>query len=304
MVVNGAAGAGMPSIVDAHHHLWDLGVRDHAWLHEDQPWADAGSLARLRRSFTLAELAPEATAAGVTRTVVVQTDAGPGETADLLALAADSDLVAGVVGWTDLTDPGVAYEIAALRALPGGARLAGIRHPLLSEPDDGWLRRPAVLRGLAAVAAAGLAYDVVCLPRHLPGALAAARAVPELTVVLDHLGNPDGPPGDGPWAVTMRGLAALPGTVCKLSGVLSDAFTPGTGEIDPLVRGYYETALQAFGPGRIMFGSDWPVCTLTSSYAGVLAAALTLTAGLSRAERAAVFAETARRAYRLDGEGR
>ena len=289
-----------PGIVDAHHHVWDLSVRDLGWLHEEQPWADAASMARLRRSFTLADLGPQAAAAGVTATVAVQTDMAPGESSDLLALAAPGGLVAAVVGWVDLTAPGAADELAGLKEQPGGERLAGIRHPLFGEPDD-WLRRPDVLRGLAAVAAAGLVFDVVGWPAQLPGALAAARAVPGLTFVLDHLGNPDGDPGDGPWARSLRDLAALPNTVAKLSGVQSAAFTPGTRDIDPLIRAYCDQAMSTFGPGRLMFGSDWPPCTLTASYPDVLAATRLLTSGLSEAEQAAVFAGTARRVYRLLG---
>jgi L-fucono-1,5-lactonase len=319
----GASGGGDPGtgIVDAHHHVWDLSVRDHDWLHEEQSWADEASMARLRRSFTVADLEPLAAAAGVTATVVVQTDIGPGESADLLALAASGGLIGAVVGWVDLTAAGTADAIAGLTAQPGGQRLAGIRHPLLSESGDGWLERPDVRRGLAAVAAAGLVFDVVCRPGQLRGALAAARALPGLTFVLDHLGSPDGEPGNGPWARTMRELAALPNTVVKLSGVLSEVFTPGgaaagvpvippavspgrapgSREIDPLVRAYCEQAMGMFGPGRTMFGSDWPPCTLTTSYPDVLAAARAVTGGLTEAELAAVFAGTARRVYRLPG---
>jgi L-fuconolactonase len=298
-----SSGAG--GIVDAHHHVWDLSVRDHDWLHEEQPWADEASMDRLRRSFTMADLEPLAAAAGVTATVAVQTDIAPGESADLLALAASGGLVGAVVGWVDLTAPDAADAISRLTGEPGGERLAGIRHPLLSESDDGWLQRPDVLRGLAAVAAAGLVFDVVCLPDQLPGALAAARALPGLTFVLDHLGNPDGDPAGGPWARTLRDLAALPNTVAKLSGVLSEAFTadgdPGTRNIDPVIEAYCGQAMSAFGPGRLMFGSDWPPCTLTASYPDVLAAARAVTGGLTDAERAAVFAGTARRVYRLPG---
>ncbi len=287
-------------VVDSHHHAWDLSVRDHDWLHEDQVWADPESMARLRRSFTVADLEPLATAAGVTATVAVQTDIAPGESTDLLALAATGGLLAAVVGWVDLTAPGAGDALADLKAQPGGDRLAGIRHPLFGEPD-GWLRRPEVRRGLAAVAAAGLVFDVVSLPTQLPGALAAARAMPGLTFVLDHLGNPGGDPANGPWAEAMRRLAALPNTVAKLSGVLSEAFIPGTRDIDPMVRAYSERAMNWFGPDRMMFGSDWPPSTLTASYADVLAAARVLTSGLTEAEQAAVFAGTARRVYRLPG---
>jgi L-fuconolactonase len=147
----------------------------------------------------------------------------------------------------------------------------------------------------------GLAYDVVCAQRQLPGVLAAAEAVPWLTFVLDHLGNPeDDPPGGGPWASMMGQFAALPNTVCKLSGVLSVAYPDGEAEkLSPLVREYFDITLEAFGPDRMMYGSDWPPCTLTSSYARVLDAARELTAGLSPAERQAIMSGTAQRVYRL-----
>jgi L-fuconolactonase len=291
-------------VIDAHHHVWDLSVRA-------QPWLDRDGLGPLRRNFTMADLEPEATAAGVTATVVVQTVTEPGETPDLLALAAGHHLVGGVVGWVDLASPGVADAISALLERPDGHYLAGIRHPVLVERDAGWLARPDVLRGLAAVAEAGLAYDVVCTPSQLPAAVTAAASLPQLTFVLDHLGNPEGDgPGSGPWADAVRALALLPNTVGKLSGVLSEAFAirgaaadPGRGALDPLVQRYFDTSLRAFGPDRLMYGSDWPPCTLTSSYADVLTAARMLTGGLSPAEQAAVFGATARRIYGLGRTG-
>lgn len=298
-------GDGPGPVIDAHHHVWDLSVRA-------QPWLDQDGLGPLRRNYSMADLEPEAAAAGVTATVVVQTVIEPGETPDLLALAAAHHLVAGVVGWVDLASPGVADAIAGLLERPGAQYLAGIRHPVLAERDAGWLARPEVLRGLAAVAEAGLAYDVVCSRPQLPAAVTAAAALPQLTFVLDHLGNPEGDePGDGPWAGAVRALAALPNTVGKLSGVLSGAFrirgaAPaglGRGTLDPLVLRYFDTALAAFGPHRLMYGSDWPPCTLTSSYADVLAAARVLTGGLSTAEQAAVFGATARRVYGLGRPG-
>ena len=296
-------------LVDTHHHLWDPSAPYQGWLHEDQLWASEEEMARLRRSFTVADLEPEARAAGVTSTVVVQTAIAPDETPELLSLAAANDLIGAVVGWVDLASPGATDALAALRELPGGGYLAGIRHPVLVETDAQWLARPQVLRGLAAVADAGLAYDIVCLPSHLPAAVTAATALPGLTFVLDHLGNPDGDPdGDGPWAKAIRELGALPNTVCKLSGVLSMAFPagrqaaqdgPSVADIDPLIRRYYEVSLQAFGPDRLMFGSDWPPCTISSAYRDVVTAARLLTAGLSQAEQDAVFAATARRTYGL-----
>ena len=132
------------TVIDAHQHFWVLAAHDQPFLRSHP------SLAPLLRDFTVGELAPQAAAAGVTGTVVVQTVLEPGETPELLELAATGGLVAGVVGWADLEAPDVADAIAGLRELPGGNRLSGLRHPLLGEPDLGWLTRPAVLRGLAA----------------------------------------------------------------------------------------------------------------------------------------------------------
>lgn len=274
------------TVVDAHHHVWDLSVRDQDWIAADSP---------LRRDFTMADLAPEAAAAGVDRTVLVQTITVPEETPEFLALAAGHDLVAGVVGWTDLTRPDVADELARLRALPGGSRLKGIRHQVQGEPDPEWLLRPDVRRGLTAVADAGLVYDLVVLPHQLPACAKAADSLPHLTFVLDHLGKP--PIASGalePWASTVRTLAALPNTVCKLSGMVTEADLAAW-TIDDL-RPYADTVLDAFGPERLMFGSDWPVCTLAATYGGVLDTARLL---LGAQDSAQIFEGTAVRVYGL-----
>jgi L-fuconolactonase len=302
-------------IVDAHHHVWDLAVRAQPWLDTDEV------LAPLRRRFSSADLAPQAAAAGVVSSVVVQTVTEPTETPELLALAGTDPLVAAVVGWTDLTAPGVADALAELRARPSGQFLVGIRHPLLTEPDPDWIARPEVRRGLAAVAAAGLTFDLVLQPDRLPAAVLAAAEVPELTFVLDHLGNVDvtsTAEPDEAWAESFSALAALPNTVCKLSGILGEpgspdmaspepgeAGGPGPGEAggqEPSVaqlRPYFDLAMARFGPQRLMFGSDWPVCTLTAQYRDVVAAALALTADLSAPEQEAILAGTARATYRI-----
>ncbi|MEW2300561.1 amidohydrolase family protein [Streptomyces sp. NPDC006655] len=274
--------------VDAHHHVWDLSVRD-------QDWLTGPELQPLRRTFTVADLEPEARAAGVTRTVLVQTVTVPEETPEFLALADTHDLVAGVVGWTDLTRPDVADELARLRELPGGRYLKGVRHQVQGEPDPRWLLRPDVHRGLTAVADAGLVYDLVVLPHQLPAAAEAARSHPGLTFVLDHLGKPPIAAGSTePWATAVRALAALPNTVCKLSGMVTEA-DPASWTLDDL-RPYAETVLDAFGPNRLMAGSDWPVCTLAGSYAEVLDAARRL---IPPTEHTAVFETTATHVYGL-----
>jgi L-fuconolactonase len=277
-------------IIDAHHHVWDLAVRD-------QPWISGPDMAPIRRSFGLDDLRPSAEAAGVGATVLVETVNAAAETPEMLSLAAADPLAAAVVGWTDLTSPAVADELARLAELPGGSRLAGIRHQVQSEPDPDWLRRPDVLRGLGAVAAAGLCYDLVIRPGQLAAATFAAAAVPGLTMVLDHAAKPPvtGQQLDA-WATAVRALAALPNTVCKLSGLVTEA-PPGT----PVTafRPVADTIISAFGPARIMFGSDWPVCLLAADYGQVMDLAQALTAGLSPAERAAVFGRTAARVYRI-----
>jgi L-fucono-1,5-lactonase len=280
------------------------------------PGRQAAAVARAARArtaaaaFTEADLRPEAAAAGVTATVVVQTVTDTAETAELLELAAASGLVTGVVGWVGLEDPAVADRLAVLRGRPDGRLLCGIRHPLLVEPDPRWLARPAVLHGLRAIGQAGLCYDLVLPAQVLPAAVEAAAACPGLMFVLDHLGNPEiAARPDERWVAAVRQLAALPNTACKLSGILGEpppggrpatarpaAATPP--DVKHLVP-YFDTVLEAFGPGRLMFGSDWPVCTLTASYQAVIAAARALTAGLGEHERAEIFGGTARRVYRL-----
>jgi len=279
-------------IVDAHHHLWDLGVRD-------QDWITGPALAPLRRDFLLGDYRSVADVNGIAASVVVQTVTVPGETPELLALAAVSDLIAGVVGWTDLTAPDVADRIAVLQEQPGGGKLVGLRHQVQSEPDPDWLTRPDVLRGLAVVAQAGLVYDLVITAGQLSQATRAAAAVPELTFVLDHLGKPPIAAGRiEPWTQDLRGLAALPNTVAKLSGLVTEADWRRWQVTD--LRPYAEIALDAFGPARMMFGSDWPVCTLAASYGEVLALAREVLGDhLALAERDAVFAGNAVTAYGL-----
>jgi len=296
-------------VIDAHHHLWDLAVRDQEWISGDL-------MAPIRRTFTLDDLRPLAREAGVDVTVLVQTVTVAAETPEMLALAAGGSptaggsaaasgssvgdpLVAGVVGWTDLTNPAAAVELARLADLPGGHCLVGIRHQVQSEPDPDWLRRPDVIRGLRAVAAAGLCYDLLVLPHQIPAAIYATAAVPGLTMVLDHAGKPPIGCGDlGAWARAVREFAALPNTVCKLSGLVTEAPPGARPQTFAQVA---DVVLSAFGASRVMFGSDWPVCLLGSDYAGVMALARSLVTGLSDAERAAVFGGTAERVYGIGG---
>jgi len=270
--------------VDAHHHLWDLAVRD-------QPWIDGGALAPLRRSFGVEDLLNAAR--GIDLTVVVQTVTVPEETPDLLALAASSELIGGVVGWVDLTAPDVADALAGLER----EWLVGIRHQVQSEPDPRWLCRDDVRAGLRAVADAGLVYDLLTLPPQLPAAIETVRALDDLVFVVDHLSKPPIASGElEPWATHMRTLAAHENVVCKLSGMVTEADWQ-TWTVDDL-RPFAETVLEAFGADRVMFGSDWPVCTLAASYDRWVEAAEAL---VGPADHEMIFGETARRTYTLTG---
>lgn len=278
--------------IDAHHHLWDLSRRPQGWL-------DGPALRPIRRDFTAADLAAATAGSGIDRTVLVQVLADLDETREFLAAADGSTLIAAVVGWADLTSPRVADDLAELRAGRGGRLLAGVRHLVQAERDPGWLARPEVIAGLRAVAAQGLAYDLLVLPHQLPAAIAAVRAVPELTFVLDHIAKPPIAAGRlEPWAGLVGELAAEPNVFCKLSGMATEA-DPAAWTVEDL-RPYAERVLDVFGPSRVMFGSDWPVCLLAGGYGRIMDAARELTAGLSAAESDAVFRAAAAGAYRLD----
>lgn len=281
-------------IVDAHHHLWDPAARRHAWL-DDLP--------QLRRPFTLADYTAAAAAAGVTVSVLVQVLNSAEETGEFLALAAASAedgplVIAGVVGWADLTREDLGDELDRLRGLPGGDRLVGLRHLVQDEPDPGWLERPSVKRGLRAVGAAGLVFDLLVRPAQLPAALRTARELSDVRFVLDHGAKPQIAAGRiEPWAGLVGALAGLPNVTCKLSGLVTEAGTGwNTGDFLP----YTGRLLESFGPGRLMFGSDWPVCTLAAGYHEVMALARgTLGGRLSPGERDAVFGANAVGAYGL-----
>ncbi|MFI9330927.1 amidohydrolase family protein [Kitasatospora sp. NPDC052868] len=278
--------------VDAHHHVWDLTRRPQSWL-------DAPELAAVRRGFGAADLAPRARAAGIDRTVLVQVLPDATETEEFLALAAAEPLIAGVVGWADLTAPGIADTLAELRRGPGGERLVGIRHLVQGEPDPAWLARADVRRALRAVGDAGLCYDLLVRPHQLSAAIDAVRSLPEQPFVLDHLAKPPIARGElEPWAGRVRELAREPNVFCKLSGMVTE--TGPDGWTVAGLRPYAETALDAFGPERMMFGSDWPVCLVAASYEHVVSAAEELTEHLDPHERAQVFGDTATRVYRLD----
>lgn len=277
-------------IVDAHHHLWDVTRRDYPWMTDE--------VASLRRTYSINDLAPELAAHGVSQTVVVQATSSTEETEELLGIAGESDVVAGVVGWVDLRDPGAADVLAHLRDRPGGDHLVGIRHQVHDEPDPEWLLRDDVIRGLNAVAGAGLVYDLLVRERELSAARTALADLPELRVVLDHAAKPQiATRRWEPWASRLAALARLPNVSCKLSGLVTEADWHSWQPAD--LKPYVDWAVQCFGPSRLLFGSDWPVCLLAAPYDGVVDALESALDMLDPTERSAVFAGNARRIYGL-----
>jgi L-fuconolactonase len=271
-------------IVDAHQHFWDPELAEYPWMTDEA--------ASLRRRFAPEDLEPLLRAHGVAGTVVVQARASLDETEALLATAEQAPFVLGVVGWIDLTAPGAADTLATL-----GGRLVGIRHQVHDEPDARWLLRDDVDRGLEAVTAAGLAYDLLVRTRELPAALETARRHPELRLVLDHVAKPPLASGElNAWAEGVEALARLPNVTCKLSGLVTEASPDRrAGELVACLS----RALDWFGAERCMFGSDWPVCLLAADYGRVLGLVTAALEGASGDERAAVLQGTAVATYGL-----
>jgi L-fuconolactonase len=286
----------MAITVDAHHHFWDTtsGRFDYYWMGDE--------LAVIKGVRGPDQLRPLLAERGIDRSVVVQTIPSIEETEGFLTTAAATDFVAGVVGWVDLTDPAVADTIARVRARPEGRWLVGIRHQVHDEAHAEWLLRPDVKRGLKAVEEAGLAYDILVRSRELPAALEIVREMPQSRFVVDHIAKPDIKAGEiEPWASRMQPLADYPNVWVKVSGMITEAdwerWTPD--DLAPYVR----RLLSWFGPQRLLFGSDWPVCTVAGSYAQVFDAAQHALGDLSDDERSWVFGRSAATAYRLDEGG-
>jgi L-fuconolactonase len=249
-------------------------------------------VAPLRRRFAPRDLGPSLSANGVAGTVVVQARSSLDETTALLATAEQTPFVLGVVGWIDLTAPDAAEALAAF-----DGRLVGIRHQVHDEPDSSWLLRDDVQRGLAAVGAAGLAYDLLVRTRELPAAVETARRQPELRLVLDHVAKPPLASGElDEWAEGVEALSCFPNVTCKLSGLVTEAANDWRAE---QLVGCLRRALDWFGADRCMFGSDWPVCLLAAEYGQVLGLVTAALEGASESERDAVLGGTAIETYGL-----
>lgn len=276
-------------IIDAHQHFWRLD------LPFDYGWLSAERHAAICRNYLPEDLEPHLRRSGIEQTVLVQTQHHLDETRWALRLAEEHAFIAGVVGWVNLAAEDCEEQLQEFTAHP---RFSGIRHIVQDEPDEDFIVRPAVFRGLRVLERHHVPYDLLFYHQHLRHAVTVARAFPELPLVIDHLSKPQIRQRIlEPWAQQLRAAAACPNMYCKLSGMVTEADWSDWKIAD--LRPYVMTAIEAFGPERCMYGSDWPVCELAAEYGDVYQALRQLLEGLSPAESARVFGGTAAEFYRL-----
>ncbi len=243
--------------IDAHQHFWMYNQREYCWI--DEP------MASIRRNFLPAELKPQLEMSGFQGSVLVQVRQTLDEMRWLLELAAHNSFILGVVGWVDLRSPRLRAE---LESFSGNPKLVGIRHIVQSEPDD-FLLQPDFLRGISILEEFDLAYDILVYTKHLPIAAEFVKRFPRQRFVLDHLAKPPIKNGAADlWARGMRELSSFPNVYAKVSGLVTEADWHSWKPED--IRPYLDVAFECFGPSRLMFGSDWPVCTVAASYARVV----------------------------------
>lgn len=272
--------------IDAHHHCWRYTPEEFGWID--------GHMRVLQRNYYPADLAPLLTEAGVEGTVVVEARPAVEETLQLLEHSHRHPFILGVVGWVPLTDPGVGR---LLDQLAEDQSLKGVRHALQPEPDE-FMARPDFNAGLQAVADRGLTFDLVIQASQLPAAITLVDRHPDLNFVLDHIAKPvvaDSPPPA--WRHNLMALARRSNVYCKFSGVVTEA--PGYAWTPDMVWPYFDVVLENFGADRLMFGSDWPVCLLATSYADWFRLVASCVTGLSAGERDAILGGNASRIYRL-----
>jgi L-fuconolactonase len=270
-------------MIDAHQHFWRIGENDCAWPTPD--------LAAIHRNFEPADLEVVAAPLGVVGSVLVQSQPSDRDTDWLVDLAARTDFVKAVVGWADLKSQEAPERIATLAAAP---KMRGLRPMLQSLPDDAWILNPAIDPAIEAMIAHRLTFDALVYPRHLPHLRKFAERHPDLMIVIDHAAKP--PIAQGaldPWRDEIAAMAQFDNVFCKLSGLPTEA-APGQGE--KAFQPYADHLLRLFGPTRLMWGSDWPVVNLATTYERWLSMAHTLT-GVNGDDEDLVFGETAHLAY-------
>jgi L-fuconolactonase len=275
-------------VIDSHQHFWKYTPEEFGWL--------SGGLEKLRRDFTPADLFKELNSAGVDGVVAVQARTTTLETQTLLALAKDNSLIKAVVGWVDLLSPDVEKQIETYES---EKLLKSFRHIVQGETDPRFLQRSDFQRGIQALFKKGYTYDLLIYAHQLPSSIEFVDRFPMLPIVLDHIAKPRIAEGEiDIWKKNIRELAKRENVYCKISGMVTEAdfekWTPA--QLEP----YFLTVLEAFGPDRLMFGSDWPVCTAACSYQNWISLVRDWSKKLSDSEQKSIFGETAIKAYRIE----
>jgi L-fuconolactonase len=273
--------------IDAHHHLWRYTLAEYGWIDED--------MAALRRDFLPKDLIETMASADIDGTVAVQARQTLEETRWLLDLADDCQAIRGVVGWAPIA--GEEFP-ACMEEFDGREKLKGLRHVIQGEKDEHYILREDFNSGIRTLLGSGLVYEILIYERHLPQTIDFVDEHPEQVFVLDHAAKPLIAGGVlEPWATHMRGLGQRENVWCKVSGLVTEAdwkiWTPER------LKPYLDVAVEAFGPTRLMAGSDWPVCLAASGYAQWWGVLRDYFAPFSEAERAAVFGGTAIEVYGL-----
>jgi L-fucono-1,5-lactonase len=273
--------------IDAHQHFWRYNAARDTWITDE--------MSVLKRDFLPQDLAPELAASGLDASIAVQADQSEAETMFLLELANASEGVAGVVGWVDLRSPGIAERLEHFSRF---SKLLGFRHIAQSELEDHFLVGHDFVRGLSQLRQFGLTYDILIYARQLPAAMELVSRLPEQKFVIDHLAKPEIKANrTEPWARQMRQLAQSNNVFCKVSGLVTEGDSRQWKPQD--FKPYLYVVFEAFGTGRLMFGSDWPVCLLAASYPQVVKIISDYTASFSEAEKSKIFGGNAIRFYGL-----
>jgi L-fuconolactonase len=269
--------------LDSHHHFWRYDAAQYPWMKPGWP---------IRRDFLPPDLAPLLASAGFDGSIAVQARQSLDESRFLLDLADRHPQVMGVVGWVDLQSDRVEEQLAAFAAHP---RAVGVRHVVQDEGDPEFMLRPAFMRGISRLRQFGLTYDFLIFAHQLPAAVRLAERFPEQPFVLDHLAKPTVRSGGlSPWREQLHALAALPNCWCKVSGLGTEAEWQRWTGAD--LRPYLDVAFAAFGPQRLMYGSDWPVALLAGEYQKMVTA---LREYVAPADAAGFFGANAERFYRV-----
>jgi L-fuconolactonase len=277
----------MTERIDAHHHLWRYSAEEYGWIDD--------GMAALRRDFLPSHLERETLGANIDGAVTVQARQSPEETNWLLSLAANSQLIRGVVGWANIAGPGFAAELESLRER---SKLKGLRHVIQAESDDDFILGADFNRGIALLRDTGLVYDILIYDRQLPQAIQFVDRHPDQIFVLDHIAKPRiAEQMMEPWRKNIAALARRENVYCKVSGMVTEAnWTTWTGES---LRPYWDAVLDAFGPRRMMAGSDWPVCLVASTYGGWFETLKNWTESFSADEKDGFFGGNAIEVYKL-----